>query len=115
MATEHFLIHGAPKESDWWENRAALEEDSAPEEAKNEGVIAKQFRNLGLETFLLVQQAWREPSLSAASTRTPSPSFALRREMAKHMDRRRFDLPKKVPLSDLVQVYNQIWYGDESD
>jgi hypothetical protein len=68
-----------------------------------------------LETFLRVQQAWRarDPRLIMQS-RSPSPK--VKRDLVKALSGcRQFDLPRRLPLKDLIGAYTEVWNGDASE
>jgi hypothetical protein len=74
----------------------------------------KPFRNCGLETFLRVQQAWRarDPQLIMQSR---SPSLRVKRDVIKALSGcRQFDLPRRLPLKDLVGAYTEVWNEDHA-
>lgn len=154
------MAAGPPSDSDWWEEISVdlegEDEDevaSAPvdsfdsvEDFLNSRVILRQkqqagkfickrFRNVGLETWLQVQEAWRVPSSpSSAETASSSyasstsssfhgstssvrpPSKAARRDIRKGVSNNRsYDLKKRVGLGDMIAIYNEMWNEDGSD
>lgn len=74
-----------------------------------------RFRNRGLETFEQVQQAWRIPSSSASPDvyEKRKTSYALRRDVVKRIsNQRQAELPKVLPLKDVIGAYTSMWHGD---
>jgi hypothetical protein len=127
IITENILANGPPRDEDWWENEdsddgsedsASLEEGSKKQlhtETAVQPGTEKRFRNCGLETFLRVQQAWRarDPRLIMQS-RSPSPK--VKRDLVKALSGcRQFDLPRRLPLKDLIGAYTEVWNGDASE
>lgn len=70
------------------------------------------FRNVGLETWKQVQEAWRMPQVEYP-TLPPYPTKEFRREL-KHGLRanRDFDMRQNVALEDLVEIFNEMWTED---
>lgn len=78
----------------------------------------RQFRNRGLETWVMARDAWRQPCEDALthvpSTRRSDPaSPAMRKKLVQRVARdREYTLPRQMPLSEIMSVYQEIWHGD---
>jgi hypothetical protein len=120
MITENILANGAPTDEDWWDNGSSDNgsEDSVSLEGSKKPLHAgteKRFRNCGLETWKRVQQAWRarDPRVVMES-RSQSPK--VKRDLVKALSGcRQFDLPRRLPLKDLIDAYTDVWNGDASE
>lgn len=83
-----------------------------------------RFRNRGFETWLQTRQAWQQRAMLLDSEHldqlkqqlSPYPSLAQRREIIRQLaDKYRdFELPRRMPLSAMVQVFQEVW-NDGSD
>jgi hypothetical protein len=118
--TENILANGPPIDEDWWDNGSSDDgsEDSVNLEGRKKQLHAgkeKRFRNCGLETWWRTQQAWRarDPRMVMPS-RSPSPK--VKRDLIKALSgSRQFELPRRVPLKDLIGAYTDVWNGDASE
>jgi len=76
------------------------------------GETAKEFRNVGAETWTEVRKAWRQPS-SNPGRLPPYPSKSLRREIRKGITaERQFELRRNVALEDMIEIYTEVWNED---
>ncbi|EEC49638.1 predicted protein [Phaeodactylum tricornutum CCAP 1055/1] len=133
---ENILIDGAPRGADWWQDtvhrRGSAEVEAQAQQndeggstqaeeiniktpfEESHGEELKSFRNCGLETWVQVQQAWRRPS-GMETGRARIPVRKLKQELVKRMSEyRKFDLPHRLPLKDVIEAYTETWDG-ESD
>jgi hypothetical protein len=96
-------------EVDYRENGGSTNKQDA-----DEPVTDRMFRNRGLETFLQVQKMWRESSSSDSHLDyLPSPSHTLRQEMShRGTNAKRQELSKRIPLSDVIDMYSQKWNSE---
>eukprot|EP00980_Cylindrotheca_fusiformis_P016710 scaffold5024_cov136-Cylindrotheca_fusiformis.AAC.39 len=116
----------APKPSEWWQEDTALEssfdttsdESSSGTEEKLESFLAKsqpgsmKFHNCGLETWLRAREQWNKRTVSELPARpTPAEYSQLARGLKKHSTLRNYELPRQMALSDLIDVYTDIWEG----
>jgi hypothetical protein len=123
MITENILANGPPRDEDWWESDSNDDgcEDSVILEGEEESKkqpqsgAEKRFRNCGLETWRRVQQAWRARDPRAVMlSRSTSPK--VKRDLVKALSGvRQFDLPRRLPLKDLIDAYSEVWNGDASE
>ena len=84
-----------------------------------------QFHNRGYEVWEQCRDAWRNSVISedegievAAVVRSPRKqlSNSQRRYVVAGLTRQReFQLPRRIPLSDLIGLYQDIWHQDSSD
>jgi len=119
--TENFR-DTAPRPDDWWrDNNTASKESDV--EAKNglEATIFlsgprgnQRFHNCGLETWHQTREEWKRRTVD---TIPPKPTVReynqLAKGLKKHMNQKSYQLPRRMALSDLIQVYNGIWGGDD--
>jgi hypothetical protein len=128
MITENILADGPPREEDWWESDSSDDDDGSEDSVSLEGGETeegskkqlhagreKQFRNCGLETWRRVQQAWRARDPRAVKiSRSTSPK--VKRDLVKALSGvRQFELPRRLPLKDLIGAYTEVWNGDASE
>jgi hypothetical protein len=134
-SAENILLTGALQESDWWEDDLSVSEDSKEVAAGNvssaaayryngaEVVKGKRFRNRGLETWLQTREAWNLCNCQSTTEEqnydvvAKYPSQALKKDLVKSLGdkSREFSLPRRLPLSAMVDVYTEIWNGSGSD
>jgi hypothetical protein len=127
MNAENILAAGPPREEDWWESDSSDDggsEDSVrleggeTEEGSKKQLRAKRerkFRNCGLETWWRAQQAWQSRDPRAVKiSRSTSPK--VKRDLVKALSGvRQFELPRRLPLKDLIGAYTEVWNGDASE
>jgi len=72
----------------------------------------RRFHNCGLETWLKAREEWTRRTVETPPSK-PSPVEynRLARGLVKHIGQRTYELPQRMALSDLVDVYNDIWDG----
>ena len=113
---------GAPQSDDWWteesgsdsregsdgEGSEAMVVASSP--ASSESSDTRRFHNCGLETWLKAREEWKRQTVE---TLPPKPAPAgyneLVRGLIKNISQRTFELPRKMALSDVVDIYSDIW------
>ena len=72
-----------------------------------------KFRNCGLETWLRVREEWQQRTVETLPKRpTPSEHAQLVKGLAKASTQRTYELPRRMVLSDLINVYQDIWDGE---
>lgn len=119
MITENILENGPPREEDWWESDSSDNDGSEDseslegEEGFKKPLHEKQFRNCGLETWWRVQQAWRSRDPRAVKiSRSTCPK--VKRDLVNALSGvRQFELPRRLPLKDLIGAYTEVWNGDD--
>lgn len=121
-----------PTDDDWWEEAEAGTPDSIDvyqevEDGNNNNnllpVVAinaqvskggKRFHNCGLATWQVSRQAWKIKTQLAAYKK---PVLLDRAQTVKGLKKatsqRTYELPRRMALSDLIRVYNDIWDGDD--
>jgi hypothetical protein len=81
----------------------------------------KRFRNRGLETWLQTREAWHLYN-SQSTTEEQNcdqvakyPSQALKKDLVKSLGdkSRECTLPRRLPLSAMIDVYTEIWNGSD--
>ena len=113
-----------PRPEEWWQ-RAGPDIDVYEEDEQgniNAKVIIcprtnsrrKKFRNCGLETWLKAREEWQQRTVESVSQRRPTPSehSQLVKGLAKASTLRTYELPRRMVLSDLIDVYQDIWDGE---
>ena len=128
VSAENILAAGAPSESDWWEDASdssvEFDVDTQEEVVSRDSTLDSKassprrarFRNVGLETWEQVQQAWRSSNSPPQNTMAPSPSSATRRELLKGLaSNRQYEMKQRVALQDMIAIYNEMWAQELSD
>jgi hypothetical protein len=116
-----------PAAEEWWEDVAGESddghdyEDAHSDDGHSEGyetiVIKslsrqKRFQNCGLETWLRVREKWTRRTVETLPPRpTPAEYAQLVKGLTKSSSLRSYELPRRMALSDLIGVYNDIWDG----
>lgn len=74
----------------------------------------KRFHNVGLETWLRVREEWKQRTVVTLPPRpTPAEHAQLVRSLKRHSTLRTYELPRRMVLSDLIAVYQDIWDSGE--
>jgi hypothetical protein len=72
-----------------------------------------KFRNCGLETWVRAREEWQQRTVETLPERpTPAEHAQLVRGLTKASTQRTYELPRRMALSDLISVYNDIWDGE---
>lgn len=72
----------------------------------------RRFHNCGLETWNKAREEWKKRTVETLPPKpTPAEYNQLVRGLIKHSAQRTYELPRKMALSDLIDVYNDIWEG----
>ena len=72
----------------------------------------RRFHNRGLETWMKAREEWKKRTVETLPPKpTPAEYNQLVRGLIKHSAQRTYELPRKMALSDLIDVYNDIWEG----
>jgi len=72
----------------------------------------RRFHNCGLETWLRARKEWNRRTVETLPPKpTPAEYNQLVRGLVKHSTQRTYELPRKMALSDLIDVYTDIWDG----
>lgn len=119
-------IRAAPPRSDeWWtaeSNDIGERYDQANKEDEGFETILPsssipsgektKFRNCGLETWLQAREEWKRRTVETLPPKpTPAERNIIARGLIKHSAERTYELPRKMALSDLIEVYTDIWEG----
>jgi hypothetical protein len=111
---------------EWWQEDTAQEssfetnsdDSSSGTEERLETFLTKSqpsaraFHNCGLETWLLAREEWNKRTVTVLPPRrTPAEYNQLVRGLKKHSTLRNYELPRQMALSDLIDVYTDIWEG----
>ena len=81
---------------------------------QNEQKRRRVFHNVGLETWLRAREEWRQRTVATLPPRpTPAEHAQLVRSLKRHSTLRTYELPRKMALSDLINVYQDIWDGTD--
>ena len=121
-ALENF--RAAPPRSDEWWTGDFYDIGDRNEQKDDEGFEAilpssslpsaekTKFRNCGLETWLRAREEWQRRTVETLPPKpTPAERNMLVRGLIKHSTERTYELPRKMALSDLIEVYTDIWEG----
>ena len=105
------------QESDWWESADESSEvdDDSVAEARPEQQPPKRpkkFCNRGYETWIQGRQAWKE----CVSDPSPRKNYKIvipesfKAQLVKCLsDRRHFELSQRIPLSEMINAYQDVW------
>jgi hypothetical protein len=131
MATVN-IRNAPPKESDWWKvvgesdlcdevdeygHECGYEEDGdhpgeIPSITIQKESPPKKFHNCGLETWEQTRKEWNRRTVEVLPPKpTPAEHNQLVRGLTKHSCQRTYELPRRMALSDLIEVYTDIWEG----
>ena len=120
----------APKESEWWPEETAIESsfESCDADSLNSGGVSERietiivkanpsdtqtFHNCGLETWLHARKEWKRRTVEVLPPRPRPPDYnQLVRGLKRHSIVREYQLPRRMVLSDLIDVYTDIWAGE---
>lgn len=117
ICTENFL-RSPIQESDWWESadESSLVDDTdsvgrpeaRPEQQQKR---SKKFCNRGYETWIQGRQAW-----NTATSESPRKPYKIvipesfKAQLVKCLsDRRHFELSQRIPLSEMINAYQDVW------
>lgn len=121
-------IRKAPPTGDeWWETACESNDSQDDEEdysddgntdaydtvAINALSQEKRFHNCGLKTWHKVRKEWTKRTVESLPPRPTAAEYSqLVKGLTKHSSMRTYELPRRMALSDLISVYNDIWEGD---
>lgn len=111
-----------PRSEEWWVNECVDMEGKPTSECEGfEAIVVsapssssdtRQFHNCGLETWLRTREEWNRRTVENLPPKpTPAEYNQLVRGLVKHSTQRTYELPRKMALSDLIDVYTDIWDG----
>ena len=112
-----------PRSEEWWVAESdEMDEDKAENEGEGfEAIVlpasstplhTRRFHNCGLETWLQAREQWKQRTVEKLPPKpTPVEYNQLVRGLVKHNAQRTYELPRKMALSDLINVYTNIWDG----
>jgi hypothetical protein len=79
---------------------------------KKQSGQARKFHNCGLEAWLQAREEWNRRTVEVLPPRpTPAEYHILAKGLKKHSTLRTYELPRRMVLSDLIDVYTDIWEG----
>lgn len=112
-----------PRKEEWWTETTCDSNDSQ-DYSDSEGFEAviinnsstlaetRKFHNCGLETWLQARKEWNRRTVESLPPKpTPAEYNQLVRGLTKHINQRTYELPRRMALSDLIDVYTDIWDG----
>jgi hypothetical protein len=115
-------------EEEWWEETACESNDKQEcnddysDDGHTDGyetvVIKslsqqKRFHNCGLGTWQQVRKEWKKQTVETLPPRpTPAEYAQLVKGLTRSSSLRTYELPRRMALSDLIGVYNDIWDGE---
>jgi hypothetical protein len=111
-----------PQSGEWWVEEELNMNDKDSEEGEGfEAIVVsasssssetRRFHNCGLETWLRAREEWNRRTVEKLPPKpTPAEYNQLVRGLIKHSSLRTYELPRKMALSDLIDVYTDIWDG----
>lgn len=72
----------------------------------------RQFHNCGLETWLRAREEWTKRTVETLPKKLPPGEYsAVARGLRKNMSLRTYELPQKMALPDIIELYTEIWDG----
>lgn len=118
-----------PAEEEWWEDvdGCESEEDYGLECSYDEDDFSReryatiesvrsgpssQFHNCGFETWTKSREEWKKRTVETLPPRpTPAEYNQLVKGLTRNSAVRTYELPRRMALSDLIDVYTDIWDG----
>eukprot|EP00934_Nitzschia_sp_Nitz4_P002915 Nitzschia sp. Nitz4//scaffold96_size78090//38956//39588//NITZ4_005495-RA/size78090-augustus-gene-0.4-mRNA-1//1//CDS//3329560576//2905//frame0 len=107
----------APTQAEWWtetcgsnDGQDCSDEDGYETMDMNPSYSTAKFHNCGLQTWLQARKEWNKQTVETLPPK-PSPGelSKLARGLKKHIGERKYELPRRMALSDLIDVYTVIW------
>jgi hypothetical protein len=129
MTNSENIRRAPPAEEEWWEdaNGCESEQDYGLECSYDEDDFSRdryatiesvrsgpstRFHNCGFETWTKARAEWKKKTVE---TLPPRPKPAEYNQLVKGLTRssalRTYELPRRMVLSDLIDVYTDIWDG----
>mmetsp|Transcript_8750 Transcript_8750/g.21356 ORF Transcript_8750/g.21356 Transcript_8750/m.21356 type:complete len:200 (+) Transcript_8750:192-791(+) len=117
-----------PTADEWWEDKSSsdtinvsreVEDDEIGHNGSTKIVIKtpasscqKKFHNCGFETWTRARHEWKNQTVNSVPER---PALVDRAQIIKGLrkatSQRTYELPRNIALSDLIQMYDDIWDG----
>ena len=116
---------GPPTADEWWQDvgapdtidvyhEAEDDKESSPKVVINTHVSSchKKFHNCGFETWLRAREEWKQRTVENIPEKPPLLDRAqITRGLRKATSQRTYELPRNIALSDLINMYQDIWDG----
>jgi len=115
-----------PTPDEWWEDvdtpgtidvyQEVDDDNLLPKVAINARVSSrhKKFHNCGFEIWMHVRAVWRIQTVETIPKKLAlTERSQLVKSLRKATSQRTYELPRRMALSDLIRVYNDIWDGDD--
>lgn len=108
---ENILVNGAPSQEEWW----GEQEHGDGEELKDMEIqyasSKQQFHNCGFDAWEQGRAEWKKATVVVRPPRPPPVRYDV---VARGIrgGSRQFELPGRMRLSDLVDVYTDVWECD---
>jgi hypothetical protein len=93
-------------------------EDRLTDKSSMDSTTPKKFHNCGLEVWEVARARWNaRPEGANASRKSTHKSSVSRKELGKILTKastlRTYELPRSVPLNNLIESYVNVWNGDD--
>jgi len=107
---ENILENGPPSEAQWWDEEYLSEKDDSDniEWTEDSTEDSKRFHNCGFEIWKKGRTEWKKVTVKA---RHPKPPPVRYDQVVRGLRQggRNFDLPGRMNLKDIVEVYTALW------
>lgn len=97
-------------------NSKSLVSKSSTSSSATDGTSTSlRFHNCGLETWEKTRAAWtaRPDNVVVQASRQPVNRKELEKALKKASSLRTYELPRRMPLPDLIDSYVTVWNGEE--
>lgn len=124
-ATEN-ILKAPPSASEWWEEVTRLSEDADNEESESQTSSeqpntkssrsqeseTRRFQNRGYDAWEKARTEWREPTAMSFPSKPPP---VKRTQVIRGITsgKRQYELPGRMTLTDVVNVYTDIWAAEK--
>jgi hypothetical protein len=122
-ATEN-ILKAPPSASEWWEEATHPSEDADNEESESQTSIeqpiksstsqeseSRRFQNRGYDAWEKARTEWREPKATSFLSKPPP---VKRAQVIRGITsgKRQYELPGRMTLTDMINVYADIWAAE---
>lgn len=122
--TTENILKAPPSASEWWEEATHPSEDADNEESESqtsteqlmkssssEESESRRFQNCGYDAWEKARTEWREPTATSFPSKPPP---VRRAQVIRGITsgKRQYELPGRMTLSDMINVYTDIWAAE---
>mmetsp|Transcript_31768 Transcript_31768/g.46854 ORF Transcript_31768/g.46854 Transcript_31768/m.46854 type:complete len:185 (+) Transcript_31768:165-719(+) len=111
--TENILVNGPPSEAEWWDGDSLSgkieEESDGMEWTEDSTDDSKRFHNRGYEVWAKGRSEWRKVTVNKAHLKKPPPVRYDQVVRGLRQGGRHVELPGRMNLKDLVEIYTAVW------